>query len=146
MRILGVGLFPFFMLAISGQAVHAQSPLPDGVTAVTSEQFQWQDSPVGWQMAVLYGDMNSSDYSVVRLRMPPNWDAPSHTHRRTELEVVRILSGTILLAFGDDPERVDGTAYGPGAFIVYPEGTTSRMFTADEEVVVEVTHLPIQAR
>ena len=98
---------------------------------------------MGWEMAVLYGDMTSSDYSVVRLRMQPNWDAPAHTHVRTELEVVRVQSGTMYLAFGEDLSREASVAYGPGSFIVHPAGTTSRMFTGDEEVVVEVTHLPI---
>ncbi len=95
-------------------------------------------------MAILYGDARSSDYSVVRLKMPANWDAPPHTHERTEFEVIRVYSGTMFLALGEDLSRGSAKPYGPGSFIVYPAGTTSRMFTGDEEVVVEVTHLPIR--
>ncbi len=146
MRVRVLSLFPLVILATAvAQATRAQSQVPEGVVALTTEQFDWQDSPVGWEMAVLYGDMRSNDYSVVRLRLPRNWDAPSHTHERTELEVVRVLSGTMLLAFGEDATRGVALAYGPGSFIVYPAGTTSRMFTRDEVVVVEVTHLPLQA-
>ena len=64
-------------------------------------------------------------------------------YQRTELEVVRVQSGTMYLALGEELTRESAVAYGPGSFIVYPAGTTSRMFTGDEEVVVEVTHLPI---
>ena len=146
MRIRVLSFFPLLVLATAPQATRAQSQLPEGVVALTTEQFEWQDSPVGWEMAVVYGDMGSNDYSVVRLRLPRNWDAPSHTHERTELEIVRVISGTMLLAFGEDPTRGAAVAYGPGSFIVYPAGTTSRMFTRDEVVIVEVTHLPVRTR
>ncbi len=138
-------VFGLSLLLILGGAPRAHSQVPEGVVALTVEQFEWQASPVGWEMAVLFGDMRSSDYSVVRLRMQPNWDAPSHTHERTELEVVRVISGTMWLAFGEDSTRGMAAAYGPGSFIVYPAGTTSRMFTGDEVVIAEVTHLPLQS-
>ena len=141
MRVRVLGLFLLLVLAGAPQA---RSQVPEGVVALTTEQFEWQDSPVGWEMAVLFGDMRSNDYSVVRLRLPPNWDAPSHMHQRTELEVVRVIEGTMLLAFGEDSTRGTAAAYGPGSFIVYPAGTTSRMFTGDEVMIVEVTHLPLQ--
>ena len=140
-RVLGLSL----LLVLVG-APQARSQVPEGVVALTTEQFEWQDSPIGWEMAVLFGDMRSNDYSVVRLRMPPNWDAPPHTHERTELEVVRVIAGTMLLAFGEDTTRGTAVAYGPGSFIVYPAGTTSRMFTRDEVVIAEVTHLPLEPR
>ena len=82
------------VFATAVQATRAQSRVPEGVVALTTEQFEWQDSPVRWEMAELYGDLRSNAYSVVRQRLPQNWDAPSHNHQRTELEVVRVLSGT----------------------------------------------------
>ena len=131
------------MPLVTPPSARAQVQTPQGVLTLAPDEFEWQDSPVGWQMAVLYGDLRSSDYSVVRLRMPANWDAPPHTHERTELEVLRVYSGTMYLTFDEDLSRATATPYGPGSFIVYPAGTTSRIFTGDEEVVVEVTHLPI---
>ena len=128
--------------ALTPRVTPAQQ-LPPGVLALQADDITWQESPVGWRMAELYGDMTSNAYSVVRLRMQPDWDAPPHTHQRTELEVVRVQSGTMYLAFGGELTREAAVAYGPGSFIVYPAGTTSRMFTGDEEVIVEVTHLPI---
>jgi len=138
-------LFSILVLAIMPQRTQAQVKVPEGVLALTIDQFEWQDSPVGWEMAVLFGEMGSNDYSVIRLRLPQNWDAPPHTHERTELEVLRVLSGTMLLAYGENLTRDAATAFAPGSFIVYPAGTTSRMFTGDEVVVVEVTHLPVRS-
>ena len=145
MRVRSLSFLSLLVIAIAPQASRAQSQVPEGVVALTTEELEWHDSPAGWEMTVLYGDMRSNDYAVVRLRLPRNWDAPSHTHERTELEVVRVLSGTMLLAFGEDPTRGAALGYGPGSFIVYPAGTTSRMFTRDEVVIVEVTHLPVES-
>ncbi len=143
MRVLLSTLGALILPLVIPPLARAQAQTPPGVLTLAPDEFEWQDSPVGWQMAVLYGDMRSSDYSVVRLRMPANWDAPPHTHERTELEVVRVYSGTMYLTFDEDLSRASATPHGPGSFIVYPSGTTSRMFTGDEEVVVEVTHLPV---
>ena len=146
MRVVLSTLAVFLVLSVSPDFIRGQAQLPDGILALAVDELDWQDCPVGWQMAVLYGDIRSNDYSVVRLKMRPNWDAPPHTHERTELEVVRVRSGTMYLAFGEDLSRGAVRAYGPGSFIVYPAGTTSRMFTGDEEVIVEVTKLPVCER
>ena len=50
----------------------------------------------------------------------------------------------MLVAYGENLTRDDAAEYAPGSFIVYPAGTTSRMFTGEEVVVVEVTHLPVR--
>ena len=146
MRVVLSTLAVLLLLSVSPDFLRVRAHLPDGILALTVDELDWRDSPVGWQMAVLYGDIRSNDCSVVRLKMRPNWDAPPHTHERTELEVVRVRSGTMYLAFGEDPSRGAARAYGPGSFIVYPAGTTSRMFAGDEEVIVEVTHLPVCER
>jgi len=91
-------------------------------------------------VAALFGDMSSNDTSIVRLRMPPNWDAPPHTHKRTELEVVSVLSGILYISFGENAGREDAQVFGPGAFIAYPAGTTIRYFTEKDEVVIDVYH------
>ncbi len=116
--------------------------IPPDIFSIRPNDLTWQESTVGWDKAELYGDMTSSEYSVVRLRMPPNWEAPVHKHVRTKLEVVRVLKGILFLAFGEDSNRESAVEYGPESFIVYAEGTSVRMFTGDEEVLVEITHLP----
>jgi quercetin dioxygenase-like cupin family protein len=143
MRVLISTLPALLLLAVARDVIRAQEQHADTVLALSTDELDWQESPVGWEMAVLYGDIKSNDYSVMLLRMRPNWDGPSHTHERTELEIVRVQSGTMYLAFDEDLSRGAAKAYGPGSFIVYPAGTRLRMFTGDEEVIVEVTHLPV---
>ena len=143
MRALLITLSALLLLAVLPQAIRAQAQLPDGVLTISVDEINWKESPVGWEIAVLYGDIASDDYSVARLRMPPNWDGPVHNHERTELEVIRVQSGTLYLAIGETRSRAAAKAYGPGSFILYPAGTTTRMFTGDDGVVVEVTHLPV---
>ena len=146
MRVVLSTLAVLLLLSVSPDFIRVRAQLPDGILALTADELDWRDSPVGWQRAVLSGDIRSNDYAVLRLKMRPNWDGPPHTHERTELEVVRVRSGTMYLAFGEDLSRGAARAYGQGSFIVYPAGTASRMFTGDEEVIVEVTHLPVCER
>ena len=75
MQIRIFSLFHFLVLAIAPYVAQAQVEVPQGVVTLTTEQFEWQDSPVGWELAELYGDMRSNGYSVVRLRLSRNWDA-----------------------------------------------------------------------
>ena len=111
------------------------------VIALHPDKLKWQQASIGWEVATLFGDLSSNDTSIMRIRMPPDWDAPPHTHERTELEVVSIRSGTLYISFGENTGREDAQIFGPGAFVAYPAGTTIQFFTGEEEVVVDVYHL-----
>ncbi len=133
--ILAVSLLVVFVARAYGQQASSE------VITLQPEELEWRHASIGWEVATLFGDMSSNDTSIVRLRMPPNWDAPPHTHERTELEVISILSGTLYIFFGENTGREDAQILGPGAFIAYPAGTTTHFFTGEEEVVVDVYHL-----
>jgi mannose-6-phosphate isomerase-like protein (cupin superfamily) len=133
-------VFSVSLLVISVGSAYGQEASSE-VIALKSENLEWKQASIGWEMATLFGDMSSNDTSIVRLRMPPNWDAPPHTHNRTELEVVSVQSGMLHLSFGENVGREDAQIFGPGAFIAYPAGTTIRFFTEDEVVVIDVYHL-----
>ena len=133
--ILSVSLLVVFIGPAYGQQASNE------VITLQPEKLEWRQASIGWEVAALLGDMSSNDTSIVRLRMPPNWDAPPHTHERTELEVLSIHSGTLYISFGANTDREDAQIYGPGAFIAYPAGTTIKFFTGKEEVVIDVYHL-----
>ncbi|MCH8122453.1 MAG: hypothetical protein IH853_04960 [Bacteroidetes bacterium] len=120
MRTVLSTLAALLLLLVSPDVLRAQVQLPVGVLSLTAEELDWQDSPAGWQLADLYGDIRSNEYSVVRIKMRPNWDAPPYTHERTELEVLRVRSGTMYLTFGEDLTRAVAKAYGPGSFYCVP--------------------------
>ena len=133
--ILAVSILVMFVGPAFGQQTSSE------VIALHHDQLEWQQASIGWEVAALFGDMSSNDTSIVRVRMPPNWDAPPHTHERTELEVVSVHSGTLHVSFGVSTGRENAQIYGPGAFIAYPAGTTTQLFTGEEEVVIDIYHL-----
>ena len=132
---LAVSISLIFIGPVYGQQASSE------VIALRPDMLEWQQASIGWEVAALFGDISSNDTSIVRIRMPPDWEAPPHTHGRTELEVVSIHSGTLYVSFGEYTSREDTQIFGPGAFIAYPAGTTIKFFTGEEEVVVDIYHL-----
>lgn len=53
MRVRVLSFFPLHGFATAAQAARAQSRVPEGVVPLTTDQFEWQDSRVGWEMAEL---------------------------------------------------------------------------------------------
>lgn len=127
------------LLFLIGPA-HGLSATSEIVT-MQPDELEWKQTAIGWEVATLLGDMSSNDTSIVRLRMPPNWSGPPNTHKRTELEVVSIRSGTVYISFGENVVREDARTFVPGAFIAYPAGVTVQFYTEEEEVLVDVFHL-----
>jgi mannose-6-phosphate isomerase-like protein (cupin superfamily) len=69
-----------------------------------------------------------------RVKFPPNFKVPPHTHPYSE--VVTVLSGTYWNAMGDDTEK--GVMLKPGSVFVLPANHTHRVWTTDEEVIIQI--------
>ena len=89
----------------------------------------------GAQIVILVGDPTKAETIVQRVKFPPNFKVPPHTHPYSE--VVTVLSATYWNAMGDDMEK--GVMLKPGSFFVLPANHTHRVWTADEEVIIQVT-------
>jgi quercetin dioxygenase-like cupin family protein len=66
------------ILAFAGSAL-AQ----DAMKVVTPEALTWKDHPAlpkGAQFAVLVGDRTKAEVFVIRVKVPPNYQIPPHTH------------------------------------------------------------------
>ncbi|HEY2143327.1 MAG TPA: cupin domain-containing protein, partial [Candidatus Udaeobacter sp.] len=59
--------------------------------------------PAGAKMAVLEGDPTKEGPFVMRLQAPAGYHIAPHTHPKTER--VTVISGTMLLAMGDNLDR-----------------------------------------
>jgi quercetin dioxygenase-like cupin family protein len=131
MRLATIGLCAA-LLALSGAAVVAA----DMPTVVTPGQEQWKPQTGNYEMAVLYGDPSKADFYVVRLKLPPNWSFPAHTHPAREN--VTIISGTFYAGIGTklDPAKV--TAYPAGSFVSLPANTPHYALTKDEGAVIQL--------
>jgi quercetin dioxygenase-like cupin family protein len=124
------------LLLMSGAAMaedtrHTNVIMPDALT--------WTNNPAlpkDVQIAVLVGDPTKSGETVViRLKFPPNFVMPPHTHPYSE--VVTVISGQIGTNSGEKPEK-RGDLLKPGSMWVYPAKHAHFAWTGPEEAVLQV--------
>jgi quercetin dioxygenase-like cupin family protein len=108
---------------------------------ITPEAVKWMQNPAfpkGVQIATLVGDPTKAGETVVqRLKFPPNFMMPPHTHPFTE--VVTVISGNIGTNGGEKPEKVRGLLQ-PGSMWVYPAKHAHYAWTGDGEAVLQVQY------
>src|SRR5438045_7957029 len=88
---------------------------------VTPDALTWKENPAfpkGVQIATVVGDQTKAgDVVVLRIKFPPNFQMPPHTHPYSE--VVTIISGNIGTSHGESFEK-KGELLKPGSLWVYP--------------------------
>jgi quercetin dioxygenase-like cupin family protein len=96
----------------------------DAMKVVMADDVVWKDYSLfkGVQIANLLGDPAKAETVVMRVKFPPNFKIPLHTHLVTE--VITVLSGTFWDAMGDDTEK--GVMLKPGSLLVLPANHTHR--------------------
>src|SRR5690349_4513295 len=109
------------LLTLAGLAISFAVPASmaqDVMKVVTPDELVWREHPVlkGAQIVILVGDPAKAETIVQRVKFPPNFQVPPHTHPYSE--VVTVLSGTYWNAMGDDMEK--GVALKPGSVFVLP--------------------------
>src|SRR5438046_5114384 len=101
------------VVAFSLTAMAQETP-----TRVTPDALTWKENPAlpkGVQIATLVGDpTKTGDVVVLRIKFPPNFQMPPHTHPYSE--VVTVISGNIGTSHG---EKL-GELLRPGSLWVYP--------------------------
>jgi quercetin dioxygenase-like cupin family protein len=117
-------------------AAPAETKAQEGIKSVTPDELVWKEHPVlkGAQIVILAGDPAKAETIVQRVKFPPNFKVPPHTHPYSE--VVTVLSGTYWNAMGDDTEK--GVMLKPGSVFVLPANHTHRVWTTDEEVIIQI--------
>ena len=127
-------------LVVAALLTFANSGLAqDTHSQVTPDAVIWKDNPAfpkGVKVATLVGDPSKAgDAVVLRIKVPPNFQMPPHTHPYSE--VVTIISGAIGTSGGEKFEK-KGELLKPGALWVYPAKHAHYAWTANEESVLQV--------
>ena len=96
------------LLMIAGLVAFALPAMAqDTPTRVTPDTLTWKENPAfpkGVQIATLVGDpTKAGDVVVLRIKFPPNFQMPPHTHPYSE--VVTVISGNIGSLHGDKFEK-----------------------------------------
>ena len=110
----------------------------DAMKIITPDEIVWKDDTLfkGAQYANVIGDPSKAEPCVVRVKFPPNFKIPTHTHPWSE--VLTILSG----AFGEATDDADkGELLKAGSVLVVPANHTHRVFTTDEGTVFQFSFM-----
>ena len=109
---------------------------------ITPDAVKWTENPAfprGVRVATLIGDPTKTGETVVqRIKFPPNFTMPPHTHPFSE--VVTVISGNIGTNAGEKAEKA-GSLLSPGSMWTYPQGHAHYAWTADGEAILQVQYI-----
>jgi quercetin dioxygenase-like cupin family protein len=128
------------LLTLAGAAISFAVPAlvaQDAMKAVTADEVVWKDDTLfkGVQIANLLGDPAKAETGVMRVKFPPNFKVPLHTHPVTE--VITVLSGTFWDSMGDETKKA--VMLKPGSLLVLPANHTHSAWTTDEETIIQLS-------
>jgi len=123
------------LFSIGWGVAHAE----DGVFIRAPTQIQWTDNQSGPQAVPLHAD---PAYRVVtkRVRIPENTDLPPHGHA-SGYRLVTVISGTLLLGFGESFDDAKLKEMPPGSVFSEPAGHKHFARTRGEAVVLQLTEI-----
>jgi quercetin dioxygenase-like cupin family protein len=125
------------LTALAGSALAQDVMKP---MAVAPEALTWKDNPAlppGAQTAVVFGDpTKAGEIFVQRIKLPPNWRVPAHTHPYTGYETV--ISGGIYVGEGDKFDPQKGDLHKAGSFSIMPAKHAHYAWTTNEGVVLQL--------
>lgn len=92
-------------------------------TVVMADDLDFQPIEVpgfdsGMQIAGMVGDFTAEGPYVLRLSFPDGYRFPAHFHPNDEN--LTVISGTLLLAMGEEEDESSLVSYGPGDFLNIP--------------------------
>lgn len=121
------------LIALAGSAL-AQ----DAMKVVKADDAKWVEHPIfkGAQTAILIGDPTKKEIIIQRVKFPPNYRVPPHTHPYAE--IVTVISGTFGNGMGDKFDSQKGEMLKTGSVFSLPAKHAHYVWTTNEEVVVQI--------
>src|SRR5690242_1094538 len=122
--IVGSVAVVLFAFAFSSTRSSAEETQPGDMRLYPATSIEWKAGPAaipaGAKMAVLEGDPTKEGPFVVRFQFPDGYHIPPHTHPKTER--VTVISGTLLLAMGENLDRSAAKTLNAGTYGFWPAG------------------------
>ncbi len=119
-------------------ALAAESNMEGHISIVPSE-IKWNDAPsigLGAKIAVLEGNLKEAVPFTMRIKLPPNFKVPAHTH--PVFERVTVISGVFNLGIGEKFDSATAKAYPAGSVTMMPPGMPMFAFVGNEETVFQL--------
>jgi quercetin dioxygenase-like cupin family protein len=130
----------FFLISMSGYA-QEKIQFNSEPKQICESDLQWSDTkpPLlpGAKVAVVEGNPKSAGHFTLRIKFPPYYKIPPHTHPVDERTLV--LKGTINIGFGDILDTTKARILTPGCFYLNPAGVHHFFFTSAEETEIQIS-------
>ena len=126
------------MLAVAG-AAFSYATTAEEMRELTPTDIAFKDDPAfpkGAQSMLIHGDPAKPEFFIIRLKFPPNYIVPAHTHPR--FESVTILTGKMGHGMGEKVDTTKGRMLGAGSLLLLPENHAHYVWTGDEESIIQV--------
>lgn len=106
---------------------------------LTPADIKFEDNPAfpkGAQSMLIHGDPAKPEFFIIRLKFPPHYIVPAHTH--PALESVTVLTGSMGSGMGDKVDTSKGKMLGERSLLILPANHPHYVWTADEETIIQV--------
>jgi quercetin dioxygenase-like cupin family protein len=109
----------------------------DTMKAVRADEIVWTDDTLfkGLQYSNLIGDGSKAELVVTRVKVPPNFRIPLHTHPWSE--VITVLSGALGNASSDTDQ---GEVLKAGSVLALPANHAHRLWSTDQETIFQFSY------
>ena len=114
-------------------AAHADPLLP---LRLAPEELAWRATPRGAQQVILAGDPQKAGVYVYHTRFPSGFKNPPHFH--PDERVVTILSGTLLVGYGEQFDEASMKSLPAGSVFTEPAKHPHFVWAKDGDVVIQV--------
>jgi quercetin dioxygenase-like cupin family protein len=101
----------------------------------------WKDNlalPKGAQVTTILGDPTKAEMVVQRVKLPPNYQIPPHTH--PYVEIATVISGTYGTGEGEKLEK-KGEMLKAGSLYTHPAKHPHYAWTGNEEAIVQIQYV-----
>jgi len=101
---------------------------------VTPDELTWRPAWTGAEFAILAGDPQQAGAYVLFMRFPAGFRNPPHSH--SDERIVTILSGTLLVGYGEKFDESTMKALPPGGMFTEPARQPHFVWARDGAVVI----------
>jgi len=127
------------MIALVGTVSAHDAGTADAAKELTPQEMTFRDDPAfpkGAQTVLLHGDPKQPGLFILRIKFPPNYLVPPHTH--PGFETVTVLSGSMGSGMGEKADLSKGKMLKAGGLLALPANHAHYVWTTDEETVIQV--------
>jgi len=132
-----ISLIAAAMLVFSGVALADDAA--QHARELTPADIKFEDNPAfpkGAQSMLIHGDPAKPEFFIIRLKFPPNYIVPAHTH--PALESVTVLTGSMGSGMGKTVDTSKGRMLDAGSLLILPANHPHYVWTESEETIIQV--------